>query len=106
MRRLGFIRHAQQCGFSLADIRELLELRSDDKSCCDDTYRVAVEKKLRLEGKIKALSSMSQALSNLIEQCSHDQTSLDDCPILGALEAGIAAQTAPISNRDDKKTGA
>ena len=90
MRRLGFIKHAQQCGFSLAEILELLELRSDDRACCDDAYRVAVEKKLQLEGKIKALKSMSQALSRLIEICSHDQRSLDECPILGALETGIA----------------
>ncbi len=108
VRRLGFIKHAQQCGFSLSDIRELLELRSDDRSCCDDIYRVAVEKKLQLEGKIKALSSMSHALSNLMEQCSHDQKALDDCPILGALEAGIAAQTGPVttSNPDGRKNGA
>ncbi len=28
LRRIGFIKHAQQCGFSLAEIRELLELRA------------------------------------------------------------------------------
>jgi DNA-binding transcriptional MerR regulator len=92
VRRLGFIKHAQQCGFSLAEIRELLELRSDDSSCCDDAYRVAVEKKLQLEGTIKALQAMSRALSGLIEICSHDRKSLDDCPILSALEAGIVQQ--------------
>ena len=90
VRRLGFIKHAQQCGFSLVEIRELLQLRSDDRACCDDIYRVAVEKKLHLETKIKALDAMSQALSNLIEQCSHDEKSLDECPILSALEAGMA----------------
>lgn len=92
IRRLGFIKHAQQCGFSLAEIRELLELRSDDKSCCDDMYRVAVEKKLQLESKIKALQAMSHGLSALIEMCSHDKKPLDDCPILGALEEGLLNQ--------------
>lgn len=94
LRRLSFIRHAQQCGFALSEIRELLALRSADRSCCDDMYRVAVEKKLQLEGKVKALQAMSQALSALIDLCSRDSKSLDDCPILGALEAGIAAQGA------------
>ncbi|MGQ0544489.1 MAG: heavy metal-responsive transcriptional regulator [Betaproteobacteria bacterium] len=92
VRRLAFIKHAQECGFSLAEIRELLELRSDDAACCDDVFKLAVEKKLQLEGKVKALKSMSQALSALIEICSHDKKSLDECPILGALEAGIAQQ--------------
>lgn len=103
VRRLGFIKHAQQCGFSLAEIRELLELRSDDRSCCDDAYRVAVDKKLQLETKIKALKAMSRALSGLIEICSHDQKSLDECPILGALEAGIAALRPAKSENASRK---
>jgi len=92
IRRIGFIKQAQECGFSLADIRELLELRSTDSACCDDIYRVSVEKKLQLERKIKALTVMSQALTRLIDMCSHDRKSLDECPILGALEAGLAKQ--------------
>ena len=92
IRRIEFIKQAQECGFSLADIRELLELRSTDRACCDDIYRVSVEKKLQLEHKIKALNAMSQALTRLIDMCSHDRKSLDECPILGALEAGLAKQ--------------
>ncbi len=92
IRRIEFIKQAQECGFSLADIRELLELRSTDSACCDDIYRVSVEKKLQLEQKIKALNAMSQALTRLIDMCSHDRKSLDECPILGALEAGPAKQ--------------
>lgn len=94
IRRLGFIRHAQQCGFSLGEIRELLDLRGTDSACCDDIYRVAVEKKLLLAKKIKALDAMSSALSGLIEICTHDRQSLDECPILGALEQGIEQQGA------------
>lgn len=92
IRRIAFIKQAQECGFSLAEIRELLELRSTDKACCDDIYRVSVQKKLQLEHKIKALTAMSQALTHLIDMCSHDRKSLDECPILGALEAGVAKQ--------------
>src|SRR3972149_963881 len=88
IRRIEFIKQAQECGFSLADIRELLELRRPDSACCDDIYRVSVEKKLQLEHKIKALTAMSQALTRLIDMCSRDRKSLDECPILGALEAG------------------
>lgn len=92
IRRIEFIKQAQECGFSLADIRELLELRSTDSACCDDIYRVSVEKKLQLEHKIKALNAMSRALTRLIDMCSHDRKSLAECPILGALEAGLAKQ--------------
>jgi DNA-binding transcriptional MerR regulator len=89
-RRLGFVRHAQKCGFSLGEIRELLELRGSDRACCDDVYRVAVEKKLQLEAKIRALKTMSDALSGLIDACSRDAKPLEDCPILGALESSLA----------------
>lgn len=94
VRRLNFIKHAQQCGFSLSEIRELLEIKGQDKACCNDVYRVAIEKKLGLESKIKAFKAMSQALSKLIEICSHDATSLDACPILSALESSMAKQHA------------
>lgn len=96
IRRIGFIKHAQQCGFSLVEIRELLELRSTDSACCDDIYRVAVEKKLQLATKIKALNAMSDALTSLIEICSHDKKPLDECPILGALEQGIEQQSGSL----------
>ncbi len=102
IRRIGFIKHAQQCGFSLAEIRELLELRGTDSACCDDVYRVAVEKKLQLAKKIKALDAMSLALSGLIEICSHDRKSLDDCPILGALEEGLQKQDMVVRKNSRK----
>ena len=94
VRRLNFIKHAQQCGFSLSEIRELLEIKSHDQACCNDVYRVAIEKKLRLESKIKAFKAMSQALTKLIEICSHDAKPLDACPILSALESSVAKQYA------------
>jgi DNA-binding transcriptional MerR regulator len=102
VRPLKFIKHAQQCGFALAEIRDLLELRSDTRACCDDMYRVSVEKKLQLEKKIRALTAMSRALSELIDRCSHDRRSLDECPILGALETGLAEQKSEPRERPRK----
>lgn len=98
MRRLAFVRHAQECGFALSEIRELLELRRDDRACCDDVYRVAVEKKLQLEAKIRALQTMADALAGLIETCTRDAKPLDDCPILGALESSLAEARAARAN--------
>lgn len=90
VRRLTFIKHAQHCGLSLAEIRELLELKSRDDACCNDVRSVAIQRKLQLEGKFKALKEMSQALSELIEMCADDRKLLDECPILAALEASLA----------------
>lgn len=92
LRRLRFIKQAQQCGFSLAEIRELLALKSSNAACCKDVRSVAIEKKLHLEHKIKALRVMSQALSELITICDDETRPLEECPILAALESSMALQ--------------
>jgi len=93
VRRLRFIRQAQQCGFSLIEIRELLDLKSSDAACCKDVRSVAVEKKLQLEHKIRALQQVSGALSELIGICNDASRPLGDCPILAALENSMSKQT-------------
>ena len=92
VRRLRFIRQAQQCGFSLAEIRELLALKNSDAACCKDVRGVAINKKLQLEHKIKALQAMSQALTELIAVCDDEARPLDACPILAALDNSMARQ--------------
>lgn len=87
LRRLNFIKHAQHCGLALSEIRALLELKGRDDACCHDVRALAVQKKLQIEHKVKALKAMSQALSELIEVCAGDRKPLDECPILSALEA-------------------
>ena len=93
VRRLHFIKQAQQCGFSLTEIRELLTLKNSDAACCKDVRSVAIAKKLQLEHKIKSLQVMSQALSELITICNRESSPLDECPILAALETSMAKQT-------------
>jgi MerR family Zn(II)-responsive transcriptional regulator of zntA len=90
VRRLDFIKHAQQCGVTLSEIRQLLELKANDRSCCSDVRGLAIQKKLQLEQKIKTMKAMSQALSELIEICTAGDQPLDDCPILAALESSMA----------------
>lgn len=90
VRRLDFIKHAQHCGMTLSEIRQLLELKADDGSCCGDVRSLAICKKLQLEHKIKTMQAMSQALSKLIAICTAGDQPLDDCPILAALEFSVA----------------
>lgn len=86
LNRVRFIKHAQQCGFTLTEINELLALRSADAACCDDVRRIAVEKKLQLAAKIRSLQAMSRTLDLLIEGCPVEARPIADCPILGAME--------------------
>ena len=88
VRRVRFIKHAQHCGFTLTEIRALLTLRASDAACCRDIRKIALDKKLQLEAKVKAMKTMSKALDHLIIACSKESSPLNDCPILAALEKG------------------
>ena len=82
--RLRFIRRAQELGFSLKDISELLAL-----SGMRDVARVkrSAQRKLdEVEKRIAALQRVQGALSALIAQCpGHGRAAA--CPILKALGA-------------------
>lgn len=89
LKRLRFIRHAQACGFTLTEIRELVAVRGREAACCGDVRTRAIEKKLQLEGKIRAMKIMSQALNRLIEDCSDASRPAAECPILEAFEDSV-----------------
>ena len=48
-RRIQFIKRAQHCGFTLAEIRELIVLRGRDNTCCGDVRKRAIEKSYNLK---------------------------------------------------------
>jgi DNA-binding transcriptional MerR regulator len=87
LRRIRFIKKSQTCGFSLEEIGELLALRRVDRGCCREVRTVAVKKKLEIERRIRSLRAMSTALSQLVAICNDESRPIDECPILGALEA-------------------
>jgi Zn(II)-responsive transcriptional regulator len=89
VRRIRFIKHAQRCGFTLSEICDLLTLKQADSACCADVRSLAVDKKLRIEHKLRALQAMSQALDTLILSCNGGENGTDCCPILVALESGL-----------------
>lgn len=80
--RLRFIRRAQELGFTLKDIRELLGISKQK-----DVAKVkrAAEKKLAdVEGRLVALTRMRDGLATLVATCpGHGRAA--DCPILKAL---------------------
>src|SRR6266487_2534314 len=85
-RRIHFIKHAQHCGFTLAEIRELLVLRGRDKACCGDVRKRAIEKKRQLARKIRSMRAMSKALDRLIADCVDETQPVEECAILAAFE--------------------
>lgn len=86
VRRLRFIQHAKQCGFTLAEVHELLTIKSDDSACCQNVRTKVIEKKLQLEVRIKAMKEMSKALDGLIADCTCGEWPVSACPIMSSLE--------------------
>ena len=82
--RLRFIKGAQALGFTLEEIRELLELRVNEQATQADVRERAEAKVSGIETKIAALQQMRDALLNLVNQC-HGDGPTSECPILDAL---------------------
>ncbi len=86
VRRVRFIKHAQDLGFTLNEIKELLELRASPRSCSEDVRAQAQAKIKDIEEKVRALEGMKKALSKLVRACS-GRGSATECPILESMES-------------------
>ena len=85
IRRIRFIKRAQQLGFSLREIGELLSLRAAPRSRCAQVQRRAERKITEIEAKVRSLGSMRTALGRLVLECS-GEAEVSDCPLLDALD--------------------
>jgi MerR family copper efflux transcriptional regulator len=85
VRRVRFIKRAQELGFSLNDLKELLSLRADPGAGCAEVRACAEVKMKDIDVKIGALTAMKHALLTLVTACSGEGP-LSDCPILESLE--------------------
>lgn len=83
--QVRFIRRAQQIGFSLAEIGELLSLKADPTSDCGDIRERASAKLEEVDEKITSLKRMRKALNEMIAACPASGA-LRACSILDALE--------------------
>ncbi len=85
VRRVRFIQRAKELGFSLKDVHALLALRSTPGTTCAEIRAHTVVKIKEVESKIRDLSRIRNALSELADQCV-SEANLSDCPILDALD--------------------
>jgi Hg(II)-responsive transcriptional regulator len=87
-----FIKRAQELGFSLDEVQELLALREARKASCSQVKRAAEAKLAAIERKLEQLEAMRGALKTLVSSCSR-RGSLE-CPILESLDR---KNTGPVS---------
>jgi Hg(II)-responsive transcriptional regulator len=84
--QIRFIKRAQELGFSLAEISELLSLRGDTTGSCDEVKKRAEGKVADIEQKIQTLQRMQDILNELIELCTCGELPPAECRILKAIE--------------------
>lgn len=84
VRIVRFIKRAQDLGFTLDEVEELLRLRSDKRRDRARVRTVAERRIRQIEQKIAELAAMKQALTHLVHCCREGSTL--ECPIIEALD--------------------
>jgi len=85
VRVVRFIKRAQNLGFSLREIRELVGLSPESGNTCGDVRDNAARKLKEIEGRMRQLKSVQAVLKRLISACPGSGP-LKDCSILEALK--------------------
>jgi MerR family mercuric resistance operon transcriptional regulator len=87
--RVRFVKSAQQLGFSLEEISELLRL--EDGIHCKDARLLAEHKLLDIRRKLADLARMESALSSLVDACQARKGKIA-CPLIAALHEDSAVE--------------
>ncbi len=84
IKRIKFIRQAQELGFSLKEIDELMSLNADPGADCADVQERATKKLGEVDCKIARLQDIRNALAVLIDACPRCGP-LKSCSIMEAM---------------------
>jgi len=81
--RLAFIRRARDLGFSLDQVRELIDLSSRREQSCARVDALADRNLAEIERKIADLQALRAELFDIIVRCKSDR--IEACGVLAAL---------------------
>jgi len=76
-----FVKRAQQLGFTLDDIEDLLHLADGGPDSCQEAKAMARSRIADLQRRIDELAGMRDALARLVDTCDQPR-SKRECPIL------------------------
>lgn len=85
VKRLHFIKRAQELGFSLKEIAQLIALRVTPKSNCGEVRKRALAKLDDINQKIADLQRMQKMLHEVTAACVASRP-IEDCPILNSFD--------------------
>lgn len=82
--RVRFIKRAQELGFSLKEVQDLLDLRQTARAKAGRVRKVAEAKLEEIDHKIRDLEAMKKSLTDLLCACDGQKT-IASCPIIESL---------------------
>ena len=88
--RIKFVLKAQNLGFSLKEIRDLLSLRTEPSTDCAEIRELAARKRHEVTAKIVQLNRIRDALEAVIASCPGGG-SIRACSIIEEMEKGNGA---------------
>jgi Hg(II)-responsive transcriptional regulator len=87
--RIIFIKRAQDLGFTLNEVKELLELNTKSRVTCS-TVKTKTEAKIKeIEEKIADLNRMKKSLAQLACACDGDQDQIKQYKVQECFEIGL-----------------
>jgi Zn(II)-responsive transcriptional regulator len=89
VRRIRFIKRAQAVGFSLEEIKRLLDIKVAADATRADVRSMVSAKIVEIDEKLAALNAMKQTLQNLEAMCCGDDHPASECPILESFEVEV-----------------
>ena len=81
--RLRFVRHSRELGFTIDEIRSLLDLSDHPERDCADADRIASAHLEQVEEKIAQLSALRDELTRIVGRCRGGLAG--DCRVIEAL---------------------
>jgi MerR family mercuric resistance operon transcriptional regulator len=83
LKRLSFIKKCRNLGFSLDDIRTLLEMVDRDDFSCYEILDIAISHLTKIKQKLEALKQLERNLKDMAAQCSKGD--MPNCPMIDSL---------------------
>jgi DNA-binding transcriptional MerR regulator len=88
--RLSFIRKMQSLGFSLREVRQILDLRESRLDACKEVSEVVKTKLAEVRSKIRELQKLEGELVGGLRKCNAERKHRSknrSCPVLESVEA-------------------
>lgn len=97
LQRLSFIKRSRDLGFSINEIRELLELVGSNAFTCGEIHAIATAQIDKVRRKLADLRRLERTWVRMADACSKGD--VPDCPIIDALSIPLTISPAPLERK-------